>query len=108
MARRVYDTIQWKRVRKLKLAEQPLCEHCEAVGVVRPATDVDHVVSIEDGGAAFDMNNLASLCHSCHSRKTARENRGFGNERSKRPMKGCDANGLPLDPSHPWHRGRGH
>jgi len=43
------------------------------------------------------MANLQSLCHSCHSIKTARDH-------GKNVAMGCDLNGMPLDPSHPWYR----
>jgi 5-methylcytosine-specific restriction protein A len=52
------------------LASHPLCAVCD-----EPATDVDHI----DGNARNnDVHNLQSLCHSCHSRKTARQDGGFG------------------------------
>lgn len=31
----------------------------------------DHIVEIQDGGAALDENNVQLLCGSCHSAKTA-------------------------------------
>lgn len=42
-----------------------------------PATDVDHITRIEEGGDPWDETNLQGLCHSHHSQKTARET-GFG------------------------------
>jgi predicted HNH restriction endonuclease len=27
---------------------------------------VHHIVSLEDGGAEFDLNNLVTLCNRCH------------------------------------------
>ena len=46
------------------------------------------------------MDNLQPLCASCHSVKTARDN-------GKNVSMGCDINGMPLDPTHPWNRGEG-
>ena len=44
------------------------------------ATDVDHIVPHRgDARLLYDENNLQSLCKSCHSRKTATEDGGFGN-----------------------------
>lgn len=43
------------------------------------------------------MGNLVGLCHECHSRKTARDH-------GKRVAYGCDAQGMPTDPAHPWNR----
>ena len=68
--KRVYDTTQWKKTRKAKLSANPLCEHCGYI-----ATEVDH----KDGcNTNMNWDNLQSLCKSCHSRKTASENGGFG------------------------------
>lgn len=66
----IYATAQWRAVRLMKLRRNPTCEadDCRAF-----AREIDHVVSLNAGGAPFDMNNLQSLCTSCHARKTARE-----------------------------------
>lgn len=61
---------QWRQIRAFILDRDPFCP-CG-----RPATDVDH----RDGDATNnDPENLQGLCRSCHSRKTAREDGGFGN-----------------------------
>jgi len=102
---RLYDTAAWKRLRKQQLRAHPLCEDCLQFGIVRPATDVDHVRALKDGGEPLDPENLASRCHPCHSLKTAHVDGGFGNQRkASAPIKGCDVNGMPLDPAHPWHK----
>lgn len=45
-------------------------------------TDVDHIVPHRgDPELLYDEANLQSLCHECHSKKTAREDGGFGNGR---------------------------
>ena len=36
----------------------------------RPAKDVDHIIELADGGCFHDLNNLRSLCHDCHQKKT--------------------------------------
>ncbi|MFA5379199.1 MAG: HNH endonuclease signature motif containing protein, partial [Dehalococcoidia bacterium] len=52
----------------------PICVMCG-----RPATDVDHIEPhCGDYDKFWDESNLSALCHSCHSRKTAREDGGFG------------------------------
>ena len=68
----------WRRVRDAHLADHPDCARCGA-----PATDVDHRVSRARGGDEDD-DNLQSLCHACHARKTARVDGGFGNPRRGR------------------------
>jgi 5-methylcytosine-specific restriction protein A len=73
---RGYDA-RWRRRRLAYLREHPLCEHCLANGRATPATQVDHVVPLRSGGADAPSNYQA-LCASCHSRKTVREDGGFG------------------------------
>lgn len=68
-----YDSTQWRKLRKIKIARDPFCEECRNHGLFASATHVDHKVEIRDGGASLDMDNLQSLCHSCHSRKTLLE-----------------------------------
>lgn len=88
------NTAAWQRLRAMVLAERPLCAHCFERGQIVPATDVDHA----DGDPSNNArSNLQSLCHACHSTKTMRERNG------SRPI-GCDVNGTPLDPAHPWRR----
>ena len=69
----VYSTYQWKKVRKLYAASQPLCEHCLRFDIVTPLAVVDHIKEISDGGELYDFKNLMSLCHTCHNQKTAKE-----------------------------------
>jgi 5-methylcytosine-specific restriction enzyme A len=98
-----YNTTQWRKLRLLKLAHDPLCQACEDMGELTPANTVDHVVAISSGGAPFPMlSDLNSLCHSCHSAKTARGSEA-GAIHTRKPRKGCNADGSPLDRRHPWH-----
>ena len=52
------------------LRRSPLCVKCG-----QGASQVDHIVPIRKGGARLDPDNLQPLCHSCHSSKTATEDR---------------------------------
>jgi len=92
-----YNSSAWKKLRRMKLARSPLCEECR-----RPATDVDHKVSIHKGGHPLDMTNLQSLCHSCHSRKTMELD---VMKRERMAAKGCTADGMPRDKQHWWGNG---
>jgi len=70
----MYQTDAWKRLRAAQLLRQPFCRICAGRGLRVPATDVDHIRDHKGDWALFtDEGNLESLCHSCHSRKTARE-----------------------------------
>jgi hypothetical protein len=90
-----YNTTAWKRLRKVKLLRNPLCEDCR-----KPARDVDHVKSINAGGDALALENLRSLCHECHSRKTLYIDRM---KKDRVPVTGCNPDGTPLDPEHWWN-----
>ena len=68
---RFYASAKWRRLREQQLYDEPWCQDCDK----EFATDVDHIVPIGDGGDPYAPDNLQSLCHSCHSRKTAREGR---------------------------------
>ena len=63
-------------LRPAQLLREPFCRECARHGLRTPATDVDHIRDHKGNWALFiDRSNLENLCHSCHSRKTARENR---------------------------------
>ena len=72
-AKAFYNTSQWKAVRTMKMNRNPFCEICQSHGRSEKAFFIDHIKEIADGGASLDMENLQSLCHSCHSRKTLQE-----------------------------------
>jgi 5-methylcytosine-specific restriction protein A len=62
---------RWVKLQKLKLRTDPICEVC----MRRFATEVDHVVEIQDGGSEFDWDNLQSICSECHKVKSAERRR---------------------------------
>ena len=69
-AKQFYESTAWRNLRKMKINRQPFCEECKKFNQIVRAECVDHIVEIKDGGAPLDMDNLQSLCRSCHSRKT--------------------------------------
>lgn len=103
MAAWPYNTQRWQRLRRLKLRANPLCEYCPG-GKLTAADTVDHAQAIADGGAPFEFANLRSCCSPCHGAKTARGPEA-GAARTTRPRKGCNSDGSPLDPAHPWAKG---
>jgi 5-methylcytosine-specific restriction protein A len=68
-----YESDAWRNLRKQQINRQPLCEMCLKEGRYEKATAVDHITEIRKGGARLDIENLQSLCWSCHSRKTRSE-----------------------------------
>jgi 5-methylcytosine-specific restriction endonuclease McrA len=80
---RVYDAMRgtahergygeaWRKLRRWVLNRYPLCAECLKIGRSEPATDVHHITPKRLGGTNHP-SNLQALCHSCHSRETARE-----------------------------------
>jgi 5-methylcytosine-specific restriction protein A len=76
----IYHGYRWKKLRKLKASINPLCEHCYMYNIITALAVVDHVIELEDGGEPYDINNLQSLCHSCHNRKTIVERKKRDNK----------------------------
>lgn len=77
---RWYSLPIWTRdLRPGQLLREPFCQDPDCperrlTGRPARATDVDHVIPHEGDWELFtDRNNLRSLCHGCHSRKTMRE-----------------------------------
>lgn len=69
----------WRKRRAEQLAKEPFCRTCAAKGLRVRATEVDHIVPHKGSVELFLHGELQSLCHRCHSRKTAAENGGkFG------------------------------
>lgn len=64
----------WQKRRRRWLQEHPLCVDCEKEGRVTAANEVDHIIPRRRGGSE-DESNLAALCKSHHSQKTAREHK---------------------------------
>ena len=87
------NSAAWRKLRKQVLAEEPLCRHCAAQGLVVPATEVDHM----RGAADNSRESLQSLCKPCHSIRTMASLYG-------RPARmGCDESGNPINPEHHWN-----
>ncbi len=75
------STARWRKVRALVLTDAPLCADPFGVhaaqGRVEPATEVDHIRGIwEYEAGRYDPENLQSLCHQCHARKSTQERQG--------------------------------
>lgn len=68
---RGYDG-RWKALSVRVRIEQPLCEVCLAAGIVTPATEVHHKITIEDAPwLRLERSNLMSVCNVCHDAEHA-------------------------------------
>ena len=64
---------RWQRFRALYLQRHPVCRCGQAT------TQVDHVLPHRgDYNLMWSESNMQAMCASCHRRKTAREDGGFG------------------------------
>lgn len=95
MSSRLYKTAQWRKRRIAQLSREPLCRYCAQLGKVEQATVADHVQPHNDDPHSFFYGELQSLCKQCHD-GAKQELERTGN------LRGCDADGFPLDPNHHW------
>ncbi len=73
---RWYGLKVWKDIRRRHLSNNPLCIHCTDLGLLTVADSVDHIIAHKGEYALFiDPANLQSLCRSCHTIKTNKEDR---------------------------------
>lgn len=70
---KVYQNPIWKKIRKAKLMEKPLCYVCELEGKIKLAEHLHHLKTFTDGmteneinALAFDSNNIVPLCNHHH------------------------------------------
>lgn len=62
---------QWRALRRRVFERDGFrCRACGRAGRL----ECDHVVPLDQGGAALDPANLQTLCRGCHIGKTRREN----------------------------------
>ena len=95
----LYSRKAWKQLRLDHLAKEPLCVYCQREGKITPATVVDHIKAHKgDLNLFYDPNNLQSLCKVHHD--SSKQKAGTKNVNEI----GCDINGFPLDPEHPFNR----
>lgn len=91
MSSSYYGTKAWRDLRAAVLRRDPICA---TRGCGRPSSHADHVIPRSRGGAD-SMGNLRGMCSRCHNSRSARGN-------AEPRAIGCDANGQPRDPGHPW------
>lgn len=73
----VYNTKQWKELRRYMVMKYPLCQDCLKEGKITPTEEVHHLKSPFRRGLspeekyrlAYDENNLVCLCRECHIKR---------------------------------------
>jgi len=68
-----YNSRQWRKLRLMILQRDPICKDCEKKNIFVSSIVVDHILTINKGGAKYSADNLQGLCTSCHNRKSARD-----------------------------------
>jgi 5-methylcytosine-specific restriction endonuclease McrA len=97
--KRLYDTARWRRLRRIHLAQFPLCDLCEKKGLTVPADVVHHVTPHKGDLVLFWTGKLQSLCKHCHDGTAQQvERSGFAND--------IGVDGWPIDPRHPVYSHR--
>lgn len=70
----------WQKYRLRFLVANPLCVSCKTKGRIVPATVVDHIKPHKGDNVLFwNTTNHQAMCKTCHNKKTAIEDGGFGN-----------------------------
>ena len=80
--------LPWRKVERWARLVKDRCGwRCQVCGLAG-RLEADHIIPLEDGGDPWDLANGQSLCHTCHSEKTARENgvRGMTPEERAREL----------------------
>jgi HNH endonuclease. len=86
----------WQKARRRFLMEHPLCVMC--LPHLTAASVVDHIVPHKGDSTLFwDESNWQPLCKLHHDAPK----QSF--DRTGR-MKGCNPDGTPVDPNHPWNK----
>ena len=91
-----HGSYRWKKARRI--ARIIAAQHCQRCGRFLPepgALHIHHRMKVADHPAvALEPLNYECLCPSCHN---------IVEPRTGTPRLGCDVDGNPLDPAHPWN-----
>lgn len=70
---KLHNTTSYRKIRAWKLTQFPLCELCLMSGRVTPATEVHHILTVEDYPEETEnLMYLQSLCAECHDQVRAK------------------------------------
>lgn len=59
-------------IRKRHFSNNPLCVHCLKKDIYKPATQLDHIIALDNGGQETE-DNRQGLCDDCHVLKTQQD-----------------------------------
>ena len=103
----IYKDPRWRATRQAVLKRDGyrcvVC-HCDVSG--KGKARVDHIKRVKDGGAPFDPANCRTLCADHDNQSHREKGRGGGARDERFVIRGCDADGFPVDPNHPWAKRR--
>ena len=68
-----YQGRRWRVLRNKYIQNNPLCVYCEKDGRLIKGNVVDHIVPRTQGGSDYSLDNLQTLCTSCHNSKSSGE-----------------------------------
>ncbi|HBI0888517.1 TPA: HNH endonuclease [Staphylococcus aureus] len=71
-----YHSKAWKKLREIALdRDNYLCQMCLREDIITDAKIVHHIIyADEDFNKALDLDNLMSVCYSCHNKIHANDN----------------------------------
>lgn len=107
MSNPFYQTAAWRELRVACLIRDgyrctvPGCHHSRNTSRMY----VDHIVArpySEHLTSADVLTNLRTLCEQ-HDNAVRQDRAGKRRSMGKLTVPGCDASGVPLDPTHPWN-----
>ncbi len=94
---KMITSVKWAKLRRRKINNNPICEICNDKGIITPASEVHHILPVEDATSAdemgklmFDYDNLQSLCHDCHINEHARRKSHSRKEVEQRARKSTE------------------
>jgi 5-methylcytosine-specific restriction protein A len=99
-----YQSAHWRELRKACLARDGhrcTVPDCHAKGVV-----ADHIETrppVPYPTPLDRLDNLRTLCLS-HDAQVKEQRNGIRKQGGAFKLKGCDASGRSLDPTHPWNK----
>ena len=95
---RFYQSKEWKALRLQALRRDGYrCVMCGEDINGKGLSRVDHIKPVRDyPSLALSLGNLRCLCAPCDNRRHAEKGGGPA------ALSGCDIEGSPINPSHPW------